>query len=120
MVGYGCYHIVGDSLAHNYQETILTTGTISFVVKNVKQELKVDNTFLQSSNALTSFIFIELCDSSLGEDLTPLPSLMELSKGIFQFDAPLSLEPSTLMGSIQSIVSCLRMMVLPRQTLNKL
>ncbi len=83
MVGCGHYRIVGDSLAHNYQETILTTKTTSFVVKNVKQEFKIDNTLLQSFNVITSFIFIELFDSSLGEDLTPLPSLMESSKGIF-------------------------------------
>ncbi len=83
MVGCGHYRIVGDSLAHNYQETILTTRTTSFVVKNVKQEFKIDNTLLQSFNVITSFIFIELFDSSLGEDLTPLPSLMESSKGIF-------------------------------------
>ncbi len=83
MVGCGHYRIVGDSLAHNYQETILTTRTTSFVVKNVKQEFKIDNTLLQSFNVITSFIFIELFDSSLGEDLTPLPLLMESSKGIF-------------------------------------
>jgi hypothetical protein len=83
VVGCGHYRIVGDSLAHNYQETILTTKTTSFVVKNVKQEFKIDNTLLQSFNVITSFIFIELFDSSLGEDLTPLPSLMESSKGIF-------------------------------------
>jgi hypothetical protein len=83
VVGCGHYRIVGDSLAHNYQETILTTRTTSFVVKNVKQEFKIDNTLLQSFNVITSFIFIELFDSSLGEDLTPLPSLMESSKGIF-------------------------------------
>jgi hypothetical protein len=83
VVGCGHYRIVGDSLAHNYQETILTTRTTSFVVKNVKQEFKIDNTLLQSFNVITSFIFIELFDSSLGEDLTPLPLLMESSKGIF-------------------------------------
>jgi hypothetical protein len=26
VVGWGHYHIVGDSLAHNYQETVLTVG----------------------------------------------------------------------------------------------
>jgi hypothetical protein len=83
VVGCGHYRIVGDSLAHNYQETILTTRTTSFVVKNVKHELKVDDTLFQCHDVLTSFIFIELSNSSLGEDLTPLPLLMESSKGIF-------------------------------------
>jgi hypothetical protein len=83
VVGCGHYHIVGDSLVHNSQKTILTIKTTSFVVKNVKQELRVDNIFLQIYNVLTSFIFIKQYDSSLGEELTPLPLLMELSKFIF-------------------------------------
>jgi hypothetical protein len=43
VVGFGHYRIVSDSLAHNYQETILKVRIASFVVKNVKQELKVDD-----------------------------------------------------------------------------
>ncbi len=48
----------------------------------MKQEFEVDNILPQCSNVLASSIFIELFDSSLGEDLTPLPSLIELPKGI--------------------------------------
>jgi glutamate racemase len=44
VVGCGHYHIVGDSLAHNYEKTILMIGIASFVVKIVKQKLKVDDT----------------------------------------------------------------------------
>jgi len=36
VVGWGCYHIVSDSLAHNYQETILKIGIVGFVVKFMK------------------------------------------------------------------------------------
>jgi hypothetical protein len=53
-----------------------------FVVKIVKQELEVDDTLPQCSNVLTSFISIELSDSSSCEDLTPLPSLTKLLEGI--------------------------------------
>ncbi len=83
MVGCGHYHIIGDSLVHNFQKTILTIKTTSFVVKNVKQELEVDNALLQISIVIPSFIFIKQYDSSLGEDFTPLPLLMESSKFIF-------------------------------------
>jgi hypothetical protein len=56
----------------------------------------------------------------MGEDLTPLPLSMKLSKNILQFGASLSLEPSTHVGSIQSVISCLCMMVLLGQTSNEL
>jgi len=56
--------------------------TASFVVKIVKQELEVDNTLPQCSNVLTSFISIELSNSSSCEDLTLLPSSTKLSEGI--------------------------------------
>ncbi len=56
--------------------------TARSVVKIVKQELEVDDTLPQCSNVLTSFISIELFDSSLCEDLTPLPSSTKLSEGI--------------------------------------
>jgi hypothetical protein len=56
--------------------------TTCIVVKTMKQEFEVDNILPQCSNVLASSIFIELFDSSLGEDLTPLPSLIELPKGI--------------------------------------
>ncbi len=100
MVGYVCYRIIGDNLAHNSHETILMVGTTSFVVKIAKQGLKVDETFLQCFIGLTSFIFIKLSDSSLGEDLTPLFSLTKLLKGILQFDASLLSKPSTPIGSV--------------------
>ncbi len=74
MVGYGHYRIVGDSLVHNLSETILMAGTVGFMVKIMKQELQVDDTFLQCYDVLAFFVFIELYDFSLNEDLTPLPS----------------------------------------------
>ncbi len=43
VVGYGHYHSVGDSLAHNYEKTILMIRIASSVVKIVKQKLKVDD-----------------------------------------------------------------------------
>ncbi len=64
MVGCGHYHIVGDNLPHNFQETILMTGTTCYVVKTVKQKFEVDNTLLQCFDALASFDFIELSNSS--------------------------------------------------------
>jgi uncharacterized protein (DUF486 family) len=64
----------------------------------MKQELEVDNILLQYSNVFVSFIFIELFNSSSGEDLTPFPSLMKLSKGIIQFNVFLLSKPSTPMG----------------------
>ncbi len=102
VVGCGQYRIVGGSLAHSSWETILTIGTASSMVKTMKQELKIDDIVPQCSNALVSFIFIELYNSSTCEDLTPPPLSTKSLKGIFQFKASLSLEPSTLVGSIQS------------------
>jgi hypothetical protein len=58
-------------------------GIASSMVKIVKQELEVDDILLQCSNAFASSIFIELFDFSVGEDLTPPPSLRKLSKDIF-------------------------------------
>ncbi len=74
MINYGYYRIVGDSLVHDFQETILMAGTAGFVVKTMKQELKVDNALPQCFDALASFTFVELSDSFAGEDLTPFPS----------------------------------------------
>jgi hypothetical protein len=56
--------------------------TVGSVVKNMKQKFKVDDTLLQCFDALMSSTFIELFDSSMGEDLTPLPSLTKLLKHI--------------------------------------
>jgi len=36
VVGYGHYRIVGDKLAHNFQETILMVGITSSTVKTMK------------------------------------------------------------------------------------
>jgi hypothetical protein len=58
VVGNGCYHIVGDSLTHNSQETILVLGMTCFVVKVVKQEHEINNILLQCSNVHVSFVFI--------------------------------------------------------------
>jgi hypothetical protein len=121
VVGCGCYHIVGDSLAHNSLETILTIGIVGSMVKiSVKQEFKFDEIFPQCSNVLASFVFIEIFNSSSSEDLTPFFPSSKLSKGIIQSDAFLSLKSSTPMGSIQFVVTCLCAMVLLRQTSNEL
>ncbi len=90
------------------------------MVKIMKQELEVDDILLQCFEVLTSSIFIELFDSSSGEDLTTFPLSMKFLKYILQSDASLSSKPSTPMGSIQFVVSCLHAMVLPKQTSNKL
>ncbi len=46
MVGCDHYHIVGDNLTHNSQETIFTLGTTSSMVKIVKQEHEVNKNLL--------------------------------------------------------------------------
>ncbi len=61
-----------------------------------------------------------MSDPSSGDDLTPLLSLMKSSKKILQFGASLSSEPSTFVGSIQFLVSCLYAMALLRHTFNEL
>jgi hypothetical protein len=114
IVGYGGYCIVDDSLTHNSQETILMVGIVGSVVKIVMQKFKIDDTLHQCFDAIVSFIFIELFDSSMGEDLTTPPSLMNSLKGIFKFGDSLLLEPSTRVGRIQSVAFCLHSMVLPR------
>jgi hypothetical protein len=58
VVGYGYYRIVGDNLVHNSQETILTIGIAGSMVKIMKQELEVDDTFLQCSNVLMLLHFL--------------------------------------------------------------
>ncbi len=44
-LSYDQYRIIGDSLIHNSQDTILMPGIACFVVKIVKDEHKVLNTF---------------------------------------------------------------------------
>jgi hypothetical protein len=58
VVGNGCYHIVGDNLIHNSQETILMLGMTCYVVKVVKQEHEINNILLQCFNVHASFVFI--------------------------------------------------------------
>ncbi len=83
VVGCGHYCIVGDSLAHNYQETILMATPTCSMVKTVKQKPEVDDVLLRYFDVLASFIFIELFDSSSSEDLTSLPLLRTLPKNNF-------------------------------------
>jgi hypothetical protein len=54
------------------------------MVKTVKQELEVDDTFPQCSNVLVSSTFIELSYSFTSEDLAPLPSSTKSSKNILR------------------------------------
>ncbi len=90
------------------------------MVKIMKQEHKVNNILLQCSNVLASFIFIELSYFSSSDNFIPFPLLMKSSKGILQFDASLSSQPSIPIGSIQSIVFCLYVKVMLRHTSNEL
>jgi hypothetical protein len=87
VVGFGCYCIVGDSLIHNFQNIILTLGTIGYVVKIVKDKYEVSNILLPCSDALASFVVIELSYSFSSDDLTPLPSLIKSPIVIFQSNA---------------------------------
>ncbi len=64
MVGCACYHIVGDSLIHDSQETNFMLRTTSSMVKIVKQKHEVSNILPSCSNALASYVFIELFDFS--------------------------------------------------------
>jgi hypothetical protein len=77
VVNSGRYHIIGNSLIHNSQDTIFTPRIASCLVKIVKEEHKVLNTLLQCWNTLASFVFIELSNSSLCDNLTPLPFSMK-------------------------------------------
>jgi hypothetical protein len=45
VVGFNHYRIVGDSLIHNSQETMLMSRTIGFVIKIVKEENDVTHIF---------------------------------------------------------------------------
>jgi hypothetical protein len=46
VVGFGHYHIVGNNLTHNSQDTILMLGIVGSIVEIVKNKHKVPNTFL--------------------------------------------------------------------------
>ncbi len=83
VVGCGCYCIVGNSLTHNSQETILMPGTTMFVGKIMKQKHEVNDIWLLSLIKPFSSDFIELSNSSLSDDLTPHSSFIVLSILIF-------------------------------------
>jgi hypothetical protein len=82
VVGCGYYPIVGDSLVHNYQETILMVGITGSLVKIVKQELEVDDTLPRCYDVLAFSIFSKLSDSSSSKELTPLLLSTKLLKNI--------------------------------------
>ncbi len=46
VVGYGRYRILGDNLTYDSQKTILMLGTASSIVKIIKDEHEVLDTFL--------------------------------------------------------------------------
>jgi hypothetical protein len=71
VVGCGCYHIIGYSLTHNFQETILMPRTTRSMVKIVKQEHEISNIWPLSLIKSYSFDFIELFDFSSNDNLTP-------------------------------------------------
>jgi len=71
VVDYGHYYIVGNSLTHNSQETILTSRTVRFVVKIVKQEHEISDIRPLSLIKPFSFDFIEPFDFSSSDNLTP-------------------------------------------------
>jgi hypothetical protein len=73
VVVFSRYCVVGDSLIHNYQETILMPIT-SYVVKIVKQENDVTHILLRCLNVLASFVFIEPFDSSSNDNLIAPPT----------------------------------------------
>jgi hypothetical protein len=71
VVGYACHCIIGDSFIHNFQETILMLRTIRSMVKIVKQEHEINNIQPLFLDKPSSYVFIELFDFSLGNDLIP-------------------------------------------------
>jgi hypothetical protein len=89
---------MGDNLTH--KKPILMLVIIAFVVKIVNQETDINHIFLQCSNVLAFFVFIELSNSSSCDDLTPFPSSTKSPKTIFQYATPLSPQPSNPIGNI--------------------
>jgi len=90
------------------------------IVKIAKIEHEFFNIFLQCSNILVSSVFIELSNSSLGDDLTHDGSLMRLLITIFQCIILHLPQPSNPTSKIQFIIFCFYAMVLPRHTPNEL
>jgi hypothetical protein len=89
-----------DNLIHNYQNTILMPTIVGSMVKIVKEEQKVCDIFAQCSNALASFVFIQLSNSSTSDNFTPLFLSRKSSKEIPQFGGSLPPQPSNLVESI--------------------
>jgi hypothetical protein len=100
VVGCGWYHIVGDNLSHNFQDTILTPGITGYVVKIMKDEHKVLDIILQCLDDIAYFVFIELSYSSSSDDLTHGGSSMKLPILNFQCLASQLLQPSNLESNI--------------------
>jgi len=122
VVGYGRYRIVGDNMVHNSQETILMARTADFVVKTMKQKLKVDNTLPYYYDVFASFVFIKLSESSLGEDSTPLASFIDgIAKKHYLIYCLFVIRAIHPCGEYSIYcLKCLCVMVLLEQTLNEL
>jgi hypothetical protein len=58
VVGLGQYHIIGNSLNHNFEDTILMLGATCSIAKIMKDEHKVLDVLPQCSNALAFIFFI--------------------------------------------------------------
>jgi hypothetical protein len=74
VVTSSCYCVVGDSLTHNFQETIPTLIITSYVVKIVKQKNDDTHILLRCLDVFASFVFIEPFDSSSDDNLIAPPS----------------------------------------------
>jgi len=77
-----------------------------------RKKMMLPTLSLKCSNVFTSFVFIELFNSSSSDDLTTLVLLTKSPKSILQLATWLSPQPFDPMGSIQSIIFCLCVMVL--------
>jgi hypothetical protein len=119
VVGYGCYRIVGDNLAHNSQETILMVGTADSVVKTMKQKLQVDNILPYCYDVFVSSVFIELFESSSSEDSTPfIDGITTKHSLVYCLFVIRAIHPY---GEYSIYcLKCLHVMVLLGQTLNEL
>jgi hypothetical protein len=52
VVGFDHYHVVEDSLTHNFQKTVLTLGTTISVVKIVEKENNITHILLECLDVL--------------------------------------------------------------------
>jgi hypothetical protein len=71
VVDCGQYCIVGGNLSDNFQDTILMSRIVCFVVKIMKNKHEAFDILLKSSDAAAFSVFIELFDSSSCDNLTP-------------------------------------------------